>query len=86
MLLSRMHRTDADFTVTMSLKSRFPVSFGVYNYDVICDVIASIQTVVPPIVPYLDVHIDTFIFFSQTTVKIISMNIHDFPNATRMSF
>ena len=55
---------DTDINVAMSLKSRFIVTFGIYNYDVIYDVMVSMQTLKcgTPKVPYPDVHIDTIIF------------------------
>ena len=75
MLLSRKDSTDADFIVTMSLKSRFPVPFGVYNYDVICDVIASIQTFMSrPISPELVLSPDFWISNTPRYFSFASYN------------
>ena len=62
-----------------------PVSIGRYSFDVIYDVIASMQTLKngTPEATYLDVYIDTFIFFLRSLCKIIWMKVHYFPNAPR---
>ena len=62
----KKRRTDAELIVTVPWKSCFPVSFGIYKYDVISDVIESIQTLFGTSRnPH--VYIDIFIF-SRITV------------------
>ena len=63
-----------------------PVSIGIYRFDVIYDVIASMQTLKhgTPEAQYPDVYTDIFIFFLWSLCKIIWMNVHYFPNAPRM--
>ena len=56
------------------------MSFGIYSFDVIYDVIASMQTLKygTPKASYPNVSIDTFICFLWSLCKIIWMNIQYF--------
>ena len=74
-----------------------PVSIGMHSFDVVYDVMASMHTLdfCTTKTPYPEVPINTFIFFLRSLCKyekrllliciIIWINIHDFPNAPRMS-